>query len=173
VLNSEGISAVIADEHIVSSVYTNVPAFGGVKLQVREEDAGRAREILEKIRSARTTAELEEVYGKVPEDEEDSEDGEGDYEKEYGGKSDDEEPEICPQCGSDFVYKDRFSPGCGFAPLLFFTIPVPVRSGKWHCSKCGNRWESREYEKRKGTIFGCILLLVIIYILLAIVFICC
>jgi hypothetical protein len=45
-LSFEGIQGFIADEHI-SSVYNITGVFGGVKLQVRESDAERARKILE------------------------------------------------------------------------------------------------------------------------------
>ena len=46
-LEAEGIDCVLTDEHITSMNWFWVPAIGGVRLQVRESDAGRALEILE------------------------------------------------------------------------------------------------------------------------------
>src|SRR6185437_8815829 len=51
-LESEGIEAHVADENIVSINWLYSNAVGGVKLQVPESQADRARQILQAVRSA-------------------------------------------------------------------------------------------------------------------------
>lgn len=46
VLESHGIDCILLDEHVVSISAPLAAAVGGIKLQVRESDAGLAREVL-------------------------------------------------------------------------------------------------------------------------------
>ena len=50
-LEADGIPCVLADENIVSNQPWHSIAYGGVKLRVRQEDAARAQEIIQEIRS--------------------------------------------------------------------------------------------------------------------------
>jgi hypothetical protein len=50
-LESEGITAVIADEHTISMQWMLSDALGGVRLRVQDEDLARAEEILAEDRS--------------------------------------------------------------------------------------------------------------------------
>jgi hypothetical protein len=45
-LENEGVACVIVDEHLISTNWLLSPAIGGIKLQVPEELAGQAREVL-------------------------------------------------------------------------------------------------------------------------------
>jgi hypothetical protein len=47
-LQAAGIDAVLADEHLVQTDWLYAIAVGGIKLRVREQDAARAREILQR-----------------------------------------------------------------------------------------------------------------------------
>jgi len=46
-LHAEGIDASLADEHLVQTDWLYAIAVGGIKVQVDERDAARAREILD------------------------------------------------------------------------------------------------------------------------------
>jgi hypothetical protein len=48
-LESSGIECILIDEHLCRIDWGLAPALGGIKLQVREEDAPRAAEILHEI----------------------------------------------------------------------------------------------------------------------------
>lgn len=50
-LESEGIEALIADEHTMALQSLYADALGGARLQVRDEDADRAQAILDEDRS--------------------------------------------------------------------------------------------------------------------------
>lgn len=50
-LESEGITAVVADEHTISMQWMLSDALGGVRLRVQEADLARAEEILSEDRS--------------------------------------------------------------------------------------------------------------------------
>ena len=110
-LESEGIPAFLADENTVTANWLYSTAVGGVKLQVREADAARAREVLG----------LEEA---APEDEEE-----------------DAEPDpTCPQCGSPNVSYTRYATRWVFASWLLLGFPLLFIKGKWSCGNCGNEW---------------------------------
>lgn len=51
-LHAEDIFATLADQHLVQTDWLYSPAVGGIKLQVREADAARARELLARDYSA-------------------------------------------------------------------------------------------------------------------------
>lgn len=51
-LESEGIPARIADEHLVGAYWIYANAVGGIKLQVAEEDLERSRDVLAEDRSS-------------------------------------------------------------------------------------------------------------------------
>jgi hypothetical protein len=48
-LEASGIECVLIDEHLCRIDWGLAPALGGIKLQVREEDAARAAELLHEI----------------------------------------------------------------------------------------------------------------------------
>jgi hypothetical protein len=53
-LKSAGVRAVLSDEELVSTAWQLGNAVGGIKLQVREADVGRAEKVLEKLRKQRS-----------------------------------------------------------------------------------------------------------------------
>jgi len=92
-------------------------AVGGVRVQVKDTDAEKAREIL---RSA------EESKRKASRPEEADDD--------LGGVR-------CPECSSKRVRRERFFRGLAFLSILFFWFPIPWPRRRFVCLDCGCRWK--------------------------------
>ncbi len=109
-LESEGIPAVVTDEHTAGTV-VYAPMIGGAKLQVLDEDYGRAALVLG-LASPEETAPAPE--------------------KSPAG--------TCPRCGAS-VYTSPRSPGSiiAFFAALFAAVPFPPRTARNTCPKCGVR----------------------------------
>jgi hypothetical protein len=113
-LESAGIQAWIADEHLVRMDWFYSNLVGGMRLQVEERDEAAAREILEQEAPATIAYDEEEVYVQP----------------------------TCPKCGSaDVRLGDGTERGRSFLALYFLSIPVPPREATWQCEACGARWE--------------------------------
>jgi ribosomal protein S27AE len=113
-LEAEGIPSFILDEHVVQINWTYSQAIGGVKVQVSETDLERAREVL-KSEYQEELSEVEEAKLKpAPED-------------------------VCPQCGSTSISKNRYSPW-SLIPSLLILLPIFFRKKKWVCGSCGAAW---------------------------------
>ena len=114
-LETEGIPAVVVDEHLVQINWMYSQAVGGVKLQVPEEALERAREILGK-----------------------------DYEKELEVIEETQlEPssgEACPKCGSTSTVARRYSIW-SLVPSFIFFLPVLFRKKGRVCNRCGATWK--------------------------------
>lgn len=114
-LESEGVPVFVADEHTVSVNWLLSGAVGGIRVQVPEEHAARAVEILQ-----RDDSEAVEALAEDPEEEW-------------------EEPEPrCPACGGALA---MHTPGRrpAFLSWLFLGFPIGSVRRKLCCTNCG--WE--------------------------------
>ena len=113
-LETEGIPAVVVDEHLVQIYWVLSQAIGGVKIQVSEADVERAREILELDYIEELSVAEEAQLSPAPED-------------------------ICPKCGSDSISSNRYSLW-SLIPSIIFLLPIFFRRKKWVCNDCGAAW---------------------------------
>ena len=113
-LDSEGIPAVVSDEHLVQINWTLSQAIGGVKVQVPEEAMERAREIL-KMDYLEELSEVEETQPKPEPD------------------------DVCPKCGSGSISSHGYSLW-SLIPSILFLLPIFFRWKKWVCNDCGATW---------------------------------
>jgi hypothetical protein len=105
---------------VANWLYSN--AVGGVKLQVREEDAENALGILA--------------------------DGPGEIEWEQEGEADEEdelaeehEPEQCPRCASHRIHYEKYANRPFFLSWLLLGFPIPFLKKEWVCQNCGYGWK--------------------------------
>lgn len=120
-LESAGIPAWIADEHLVRMNWFLSNMVGGMRLQVDERDEAAAREILEA-----------EVPRTIP----------------YGPEETYAQP-TCPTCGSaEVTLGDGTERGRSFVALYLGAIPVPPRETAWHCEACGAQWMDAEIAEK-------------------------
>jgi hypothetical protein len=119
-LESSGIQAWIADEHLVQMNWFLSNAVGGMRLQVDEADEAAALEILQ--------------AGVPPT-------------IEYGQDEPYVQP-TCPKCGSaDITFGDGTEQGRSLVALYVLSIPVPPRETAWHCEACGAQWVETETDE--------------------------
>jgi predicted RNA-binding Zn-ribbon protein involved in translation (DUF1610 family) len=112
-LESAGIPAWIADEHLVQMVWFYSNLVGGMRLQVDERDEAAAREILEAGVPQTIKYGQEEAYVQP----------------------------ICPKCGSaEITLGDGTERGRSLVALYVLSIPIPPRKPAWHCVACGAQW---------------------------------
>jgi hypothetical protein len=112
-LESAGIPAFIADEHLVRMVWFYSNLVGGMRLQVDESDEAAALEILEESVPETITYGQEEVYVQP----------------------------TCPKCGSaEITLGGGTERGRSLVALYVLSIPVPPRESAWHCEACGAQW---------------------------------
>ncbi len=117
-LNSAGIEAVLLDDNLVRLDWLWSNAVGGIKLQVRAEDAAEATDVLNQ-----------------PIPEEFEIEGVGDY----------RQPE-CPKCKSlDVTFQEIYKP-VAYASL-WVGVPLPVQRKGWKCRACGHEWETTDPEE--------------------------
>jgi hypothetical protein len=122
-LESAGIPAWIADEHLVRMVWFYSDLVGGMRLQVDERDEAAAREILEEVVPGTITYGPEEAYVQP----------------------------TCPKCDSaEITLGDGTERGRSFVALYFLSIPVPPREAAWHCEACGAQWADAENGEPLG-----------------------
>lgn len=112
-LESAGIPAWIADEHLVRMDWFYSNLVGGLRLQVDESDEAAAREILEEGTPETITYGEEEVFVQP----------------------------TCPKCGSaEITLGSGTERGRSLVALYLLAIPVPPREAAWHCEACGAEW---------------------------------
>jgi hypothetical protein len=121
-LLSEDIECILLDENLISvqPFYSN--AIGGIKLQVHEDDAQRAKEILEESNKPP----LHIIY------------------KNINHKTNKHTKLHCPECNSTEVYYERLSNSELVLCILLLGIPLLFLKGKYHCYNCGNKWEKEK-----------------------------
>lgn len=110
-LESEGIECFLADENIVAANWLYANAVGGVKVQVRREDAHVAHSIVEYIFA------------------EDGTDGSVERASEEVSVS-------CPRCSSANVSYQKYNKRVAFTSWLFLGFPLPWRRNRWVCDDC-------------------------------------
>jgi hypothetical protein len=113
-LNVAGIESHLLDENMVRLGYPN--AVGGVRLCVRELDAARAFDLLNQPPESFA---LEEDHGIA------------DY----------QQPR-CPKCGSRDVKIGGSGTAAGYVTMSA-GVPIPLRTLRWKCNACGDRWEEQ------------------------------
>lgn len=114
-LQSAGINAFLADENYIRMDWFMSNMIGNMRLQVREDDAESAKEILAQ---------------EVPEN------FETDAEKF-------EQPK-CPKCGSVDIQFEGLNRGVGLVSAYAIGVPLPLRSDTWKCNHCGAEWQESE-----------------------------
>lgn len=109
-LESEGIDAVLRDEHLVTANWMLSNALGGVRLMVPQSREAEAQRLLQQVNR-----------GEFALDEEDPAD-------------------ICPKCGARGAHPDSPSRRLAFAALMFLNIPLPFAGTGRRCRACGHWW---------------------------------
>ncbi|HEY2466540.1 MAG TPA: DUF2007 domain-containing protein [Terracidiphilus sp.] len=119
-LESAGIPAWIADEHLVGMNWFYSNLVGGMRLQVDERDEAAALEILgQKVPGSITYGE-EETYVQP----------------------------TCPKCGSaEITLGGGTERGRALLALYLLSIPLPQRKPAWHCDSCGVQWMDAENDE--------------------------
>ena len=143
-LETEGIETFVAHEHHIWANWFLSTALGGVKLQVRPEDAQRAGEILQQEQA-------------------------GDYEALITDAA--EEPPsaqpTCPMCHSEDITPVRLSGRISLLIVWLSSLPLPYSSVTMSCRKCGHSWVNREQQAYPVlTRFFVIALLALLFFLL-------
>jgi len=122
-LESAGIPAWIADEHLVRMDWFYSNLVGGMRLQDDEREEAAAREILEERAPESITYGEDEVYVQPS----------------------------CPKCGSAEVNLGSGTErGRSLVALYVLSIPVPPRKAAWHCEACGARWVDTGNDEPPG-----------------------
>ncbi len=116
-LESEGIGCFLAGKNFAGVYWLASLADRGVKLQVRESDAERAKEVL----GRREKVEIDE--------------------SEYGDSAAEAEEVRCPRCGSEDVKYEKFSRKVFYLGIAFLRFPVPFPRKKHRCNNCGEVWK--------------------------------
>ena len=120
-LESAGVPAEVADEHVVGIHWLYSNAVGGVKLNVPEEHAERACSLL---------------AGQS----EDSTDETVEYRSVAGGG------DVCPSCGAENIAPSKLAERVKGLVLLGVlpaipAVPFLLWSSTWHCRECGHAWK--------------------------------
>jgi len=119
-LEAAGIEAVVADEHLGRMFTLNT--VGGARLQVREEDAAAALDLLSR------EAALPELYLVTEED---------------------AARPRCPGCKSDRVTFERWSRLGFVSSWILLGIPIPIPKSRWLCRSCGAAWKEEDLPPRR------------------------
>jgi len=122
-LQAEGIETYVAHEHHIWANWFLSTALGGVKLQVRPEDAQQAQEILRQEQ-------------------------EGDYEMlvAEADKASAEPRPACPVCGSEDIAPTRRSGRLSLFIVWLSSLPLPYSNVTMACRRCGQTWVNREEQ---------------------------
>jgi hypothetical protein len=113
-LESAGIEAYLVDDNMIRMDWFISNLLGGIKLNVRLEDAEEANEILNQ-----PIPEMLEV------------DGVGTF----------EQPK-CPACQSLDISFEELDKAVAYM-TAYAGVPVPFYKQGWTCHQCGNKWEER------------------------------
>ncbi len=112
-LQSAGIEAFLCDENLIRLDWQISNSIGGLRLQVEEEDATDAIEILD--------APIPETF-------------------DYGAGNAPFTQPHCPRCHSPNITFDGASRKAALTSLYLFALPLPLGQATWICQDCGSRW---------------------------------
>lgn len=112
-LQAEGIECFLADENVVRLDWFWSNAVGGIRLQLLQENAAIAMEVLgEGIPATLSAEEPGQEYIQPR----------------------------CPKCNSLDVKFEEYS-GVTLFVLYIFNFPLPIYSNYWRCEDCGQKWQ--------------------------------
>jgi len=111
-LDSSGIECWLADDNMVRLDWFYSNLLGGIKLQVKQEDAEIANEVLDQPIPENFDAE-----------------GTGDY----------QQPR-CPHCESLDVTFEELNKPVAFVSA-YFSLPIPLHRRAWRCRSCNREWQ--------------------------------
>ncbi len=114
-LEAEGIWSIVIDEEMITANWLYSNAIGGVKLQVKQDDAGRALTILDRAEAPLSWDETE--LGQADAD------------------------ELCPKCDSLSIHYEKYATRWLFLSWLILQFPLPIFKRKWACTECGHVWK--------------------------------
>ncbi len=117
VLDSAGIPSLMKDENMVRMQWMWSNLIGGIRLQVRPEDA----ETAERLLSQEVLPAIELEDGNVF-----------------------EQPR-CPYCRSLDITFEAINQKVGFASILV-AVPIPIPKNRWKCHACGREWKDSSQE---------------------------
>lgn len=119
-LEAAGIESLIADEHFARMI--TITTAGGVRLQVRGEDAAAAAELLSR------EAALPEIYLVTEED---------------------AASPRCPGCKSERISFERWSRIGFVSSWILLGLPIPIPRHRWLCRSCGAAWKEEDIAARR------------------------
>ena len=122
-LEAAGIPVFLKNYETINANWFYANALGWVQVMVREQDAARARQILDE-------AAEEIVIDDLPEEE--------------GVEFIEEDVVVCPQCGSTNVHYEKYNYRLSFLSMMLLSMPIPFKKGEWVCDDCGYRWKESE-----------------------------
>jgi hypothetical protein len=111
-IESTGIFCFLQDENFARLKWQASNLIGGIRLQVPDEDAEAAIEILDQPIPANFS---------------------------FEGVDDYQQP-CCPQCQSVEISFERSTRKAALASLYMFALPVPLGASSWFCNQCACRW---------------------------------
>jgi hypothetical protein len=115
-LQAAGIECFLADENIIRLDWFWSNAFGGIRLQLLEEDVKPAMDILSQdIPPILSAEEVGQEYVQPR----------------------------CPNCNSLDVRFEEYS-GISLLVLYVFSLPVPIHRNYWKCEECGQKWRETD-----------------------------
>ena len=112
-LKSAGIQAFVADANTVAVNWFYSNAIGGVKVQVKEEDAVKALAI------------ISETENKV----------------DHPNTNTNVDASHCPKCNSQNIKSYKYSKLAVVFAFIFIFIPFPLLQKKLECMDCGHVWQ--------------------------------
>jgi DNA-directed RNA polymerase subunit M/transcription elongation factor TFIIS len=118
ILSEEGIAANLIGANTFNTHYFLGFAGGGIRLEVREQDALRATQI------------LKDNLG-------------GQNEPVADPQQTNEGTEKCPNCGGSEIVYEKYDRKSFFLTLVLIGFPVPVKSSKAECLDCGHTWSAK------------------------------
>jgi Putative prokaryotic signal transducing protein len=123
ILDSAGIESFLVDENLVRLDWFYSNLVGGIKLQVREDDAEAAGKLLEQ--------EIPEKF---------EVEGVGEY----------EQPK-CPRCGSRDVALDELNKPIAWGASYLVGLPIAIHREGGKCNACGYTWEDESGQEPPAT----------------------
>ena len=124
-LEAAGIPVFLKNYETINANWFYANALGWIQVVVREQDAERAKQILEEMDEVTDLEELPES-AQVEFIEEDV--------------------VVCPNCGSTNVHYEKYNYRLSFLSMMLLSMPIPFKKGEWVCDDCGYRWKEEEEE---------------------------